>query len=238
MDIIYLRHQTIPKNMKSKLTLFILIFGILTSCEKTTNVDVIVSTNGKLSYKLIDDSGKGVPNVKVSLYDILGIYTNYQVLLEERTTDATGVVDFGDLNPKTYFVRADSAIVNNVGYMVQEHVQVTTGDGKQKETKVSDFSGTLNVTVQSYNSQRLRNIGIAVVPANRFDYRSDTNYFLRVADFKVLTDDTGTVILKIPSDKEYVLYFYNSVTNASYNNYQYVSVQKGKEFKYNTYIYP
>ncbi|WP_133640142.1 carboxypeptidase-like regulatory domain-containing protein [Sphingobacterium paludis] len=223
--------------MKSKLTLLILIFGILTSCEKTTDVDVIVSTSGKLNYKLVDDSGKGVPNVKVSLYDILGNYATYHALIDQRTTDAEGVVDFGDLNPQTYLLRADSAIVNNVGYMVQEHVQVTTGAGKQKETKVTDFSGTLSVTVQSYNGQRLRNIGIAVVPANRFDYRSDTNYFLRVADFKVLTDDTGTVILKIPSDKEYVLYFYNSVTNAAYNNYQHVSVQKGREYKYSTYIY-
>ena len=223
--------------MKSKLTLFILIFGTLTSCEKTTNVDVIVSTSGKLNYKLVDDSGKGVPNVKVSLYDILGNYASYHALIDQGTTDAEGIVDFGDLNPQTYLVRADSAIVNNVGYMVQEHVQVTTGAGKQKETKVTDFSGTLSVTVQSYNGQRLRNIGIAVVPANRFDYRSDTNYFLRVADFKVLTDDTGTVILKIPSDKEYVLYFYNSVTNAAYNNYQHVSVQKGREYQYSTYIY-
>ncbi|WP_037498411.1 hypothetical protein [Sphingobacterium deserti] len=223
--------------MKSKLTLFILIFGILTACEKTTNVDVVVSTSGKLSYKLVDDSGKGVPDVKVSLYDLLGTYPAYQVLLDQRTTDAAGVVDFGDLNPKTYFLRADSAIVNNVGYMVQQHVQVITGDGKQKETKVTDFSGTLTVTAQSYNNQRLRNIGVAVVPANRFDYSANTTYFIRVAEFKGLTDAAGTLRLQIPSDKEYVLYFYNSVTNAAYNNYQHVSVQKGQTVNYTTYIY-
>ncbi|GHE36704.1 hypothetical protein [Sphingobacterium griseoflavum] len=223
--------------MKSTLGLLTLIIGLLTACEKTTNVDVLLSTSGKLNYKLIDDSGKGVPNVKVSLYDMIGSYSNQNVLIDQRTTDAAGVADFGDLNPKTYLLRADSVGVNNVGYMVQEYLQVITGETRQRETKVTDFSGTLTVTVQAYNNQRLRNVGVAVIPANRWYYSANTTYALRVADVKGVTDESGQAVLKIPSDKEYVLCLYNSSTNATYNAYNYIRVQKGQKADQTVLIY-
>ncbi|KKX47582.1 hypothetical protein [Sphingobacterium sp. IITKGP-BTPF85] len=120
--------------MKLKLTFLMLLLAVLVSCKKTTNVDVSLSNSGKLSYRLTDEAGKGIPNVKLSLFDRLeNYYSDNNILIDERLTDANGLVDFGDLNPKSYLIFADSAKVNNVNYIVKEYIQVVTGITKHKD---------------------------------------------------------------------------------------------------------
>lgn len=225
--------------MKSKLTLLILLVAVFISCKKTTNVDVKLSTSGKLTYKLTDDAGKGLANVKVSLFDRTDTYySNTNILLETRLTDPSGLADFGDLNPSNYLLVADSAKVNNVAYIVQEYVQVLTGAVKAKETKVTDYSGTFALTVRSYNNnQPLKNIGVIMVPSNKFNYSSTTATNLKVADFTGVTNDAGLITFKIPSNKQYAVYLYNTVTNASYNYNNSVSVQKDATVNYLMNIY-
>jgi len=225
--------------MKSKLTLFILLVAVFISCKKTTNVDVKLSTSGKLTYKLTDDAGKGLANVKVSLFDRTDTYyANYNILLETRLTDPNGLVDFGNLNPSNYLLVADSAKVNNVAYMVQEYVQVITGADKAKETKVTDFSGTFALAVRSYNNnQPLKNIGVVMIPSNKFNYAAITAANLKVADFSGVTNDAGLITFRIPSNKQYAIYLYNTVTNASYNYNSSVSVQKDATVNYSMNIY-
>lgn len=226
--------------MKSKLTLLILLVAVFISCKKTTNVDVKISTSGKLTYKLTDDAGKGLANVKVSLFDRMDTYyySNYNILLETRLTDQNGLADFGDLNPNSYLLVTDSAKVNNVAYMVQEYVQVITGAVKAKETKVTDYSGTFALTVRSYNNnQPLKNIGVIIIPSNKFNYASTTAANLKVADFSGVTNDAGLITFKIPSNKQYSVYLYNTVTNASYNYNGSLSVQKDATVNYSTNIY-
>lgn len=224
--------------MKSKLTLLILLLAVFISCKKTTNVDVQLSTSGKLTYKLTDDAGKGLPNVKVSLFDRQDYYSSTTILLETRLTDANGQADFGDLNPDNYLLIADSAKVNNVAYLVQEYVQVITGAVKNKETKVTDYSGTFGLTVRSYNNnQLLKNVGVIMIPYNKYNYASSTATNLKVADFSGVTNDAGTITFKIPSSKQYYVYLYNTVTNASYNNTNSVSVQKDATVNYSMNVY-
>ncbi|SHF43174.1 hypothetical protein [Pedobacter caeni] len=224
--------------MKSKFTILILMLAVLTSCKKTTNVDVKLSTSGGLTYKLTDDAGKGLPNVKVFLFDRADNYTNTNILLDTRLTDQNGQVDFGALNPNNYTLVADSPKVNNVAYMIQEYVQVTTGAVKQKEVKVTDFSGKFNMTVKSYNNnQPLKNIGVILIPSNRFNYSSSTTANLKVAEFSGLTNEAGVITFKIPSNKHYSVYLYNSVTNASYNQNNSAHVQKDATASYSATIY-
>ena len=215
-----------------------MLLAVTTSCKKTTNVDVELSTSGKLTYKLTDDAGKGLPNVAVSLFDRQGYY-NSDVLLDKQVTDANGQVDFGDLNPSNYMLVADSAKVNNVSYNVQEWVQVITGSVKEKATKVTDFSGTLTVRVYSNNNnQPLKNIGILIIPSNKYNYSSPTSSHLKNADFSGLTNDAGLATFKIPSNKDYTVYLYNTVTNAQYNhNYNYLSIQKGSTIDHFINVY-
>lgn len=225
--------------MKSKLTLLILFVAAFAACKKTTNVDVTLSTSGKLTYRLTDDAGKGLANVKVSLFDRTDTYySNYNILLETRLTDPNGLADFGDLNPNNYLLVADSAKVNNVAYLVQEYVQVRTGAVKAKETKVTDYSGTFALSVRSYNNnQPLKNIGVIMIPSNKFNYASTTAANLKVADFSGVTNDAGLINFKIPSNKQYLVYLYNTVTNASYNYNNGVSVQKDATVNYLMTIY-
>ena len=222
--------------MKSQSTLLILLLAIFTSCKKTTNVDVKLSTSGKLTYKLTDDAGKGLPNVKVSLFDRLGYYANIDILLDEKLTDPDGQIDFGDLNPNNYLLVADSTTVNNVDYIVREYVQVITGAVKHKETKVTDHSGTFIVTVKSYSNKPLKNIGVMMIPHNKFIYSSSTASHLKVADFSKIANEAGVVSFKIPSDKLYTIYFYNVTTDASEGYNDVVSVRKGATVNYTVYI--
>jgi len=214
-----------------------MLLAVTTSCKKTTNVDVELSTSGKLVYKLTDDAGKGLPNVAVSLFDRQGYYSS-DVLLDKQVTDANGQIDFGDLNPSNYMLLADSAKVNNVSYQVQEWVQVITGSAKEKETKVTDFSGSLTVKVYSSNNQPLKNIGLLIIPSRKYNSSYPTASQLKVADFSGTTNDAGLATFKIPSNKDYVIYLYNTVTNAQYNTgYNYLSIQKGSTIDHSIYVY-
>ena len=232
MDVIHLSKNKLINFMKSKLTFLILLLAVFASCKKTTNVDVHLSTSGKLTYKLNDDGGKGLPNVKISLYDRQDNYYN-TALIDERLTDANGQVDFGDLNPHTYLIVADSTKVNNVTYFVQEYVQVITGSVKKKEVKVTDFSGTFTIAIKSYNNnQPLRNIGVLLIPSTKFSSSYSTITNLKIADFSGITDESGLSTFRVPSNKQYVVYTYNIATNASYNSTGIFSVLKGTTYSY------
>ncbi|PTS99901.1 hypothetical protein DBR11_11325 [Pedobacter sp. HMWF019] len=224
--------------MKSKFTLFILLLAILASCKKTTNVDVTVSTSGKLSYKLLDGSGKGLPNVKVSLFDNLeNYYYTSRILLDTRTTDQNGLADFGDLNPRNYLLIPDSPMVNNVKYSIQDYVQVTAGKTKIKEVKVTDCVGTFTFLIKSYfTSLPAKNIGILLIPANKSFYSSTATPYLNIADYKGITDDSGSASFKVPSNKEYVACIYNTTTNVYYNLINSMTVQTNAIFNMPVYI--
>jgi len=224
--------------MKFKLTFLTLLLTVLFSCKKTTNVDVELTTSGKLTYKLTDDAGKAIPNVKVSLLVNNDHYSNY-VLLDSRVTDSNGQADFGDLNAGNYQLLSDSAKVNNIPYLVKELVQVTAGITRTKETKVTDFSGTYVMTVKSYNNaQPLKNVGVLLIPSSRYNYSATTANQLKAAHFSGKTNDAGVVSFKVPSDMSYYVYVYNTVTNASYSGYGgyygNFTVQRGATFN-NTY---
>ncbi len=166
-----------------------LLSAVFVSCKKTTSVDLSISNSGKLTYRLTDGNGKGLPNIKVSLFDHLeSYYSSNSILIDERRTDGNGQVDFGDLNPKSYLVVADSAKADNINYVIRDYVQVTTGTTKNKETKVTDFSGTLIVKVTSYYSnQPAKNIGVLIIPAGNFENEQTVSKSLASAEFKGVT---------------------------------------------------
>lgn len=205
-----------------------LLMAVFVSCKKTTNLDVSFSNSGKLSYKLMDDAGKGIPNVKVSLFDhIANYYSGNTILIDERQTDVNGLVDFGDLNPKSYLIVADSAKVKNVNYSIKEYVQVVTGVSKHRDVKVTDFSGTLSVKVIShYTNKPSKNIGVFLMDSNNYVYDSNVTKSLNASEFKGITNEEGLITFKVPSDRSYAITIYNTETNVIYG-YSHVSVQKG-----------
>jgi 5-hydroxyisourate hydrolase-like protein (transthyretin family) len=204
--------------MKLKFTLSIMLLALLTACKKTTNVDVMLSTSGKLTYRLLDDSGKGMANIGISLFDNVENNQSTKVLLDTKTTNQDGQVDFGDLNPSNYLVVPDSPLVNNVRYNVQDYVQVITGTTKNREAKVSDFSGTYNFRIFNYTKNQVQpNVGILMIPSQRYLYFGTTQYYAALADYKGVTDARGQLSLKVPSDKAYTIYVYNTATGIPYS---------------------
>lgn len=219
--------------MKLKLAYLMLLSLAFVSCKKTTEVEMSLSNSGKLSYRLTDANGKGLSNVKVSLFDHLdSYYASNSILIDERRTDGNGQVDFGDLNPKSYLIVADSAKVNNVNYIVRDYVQVTTGMTRNKETKVTDFSGTLVVKVTSYyTNQPAKNVGVLIIPASNYEYEQYISKSLATAEFKGVTGENGIATFKIASGKDYVVCLYNTTTLSNVSSGT-TSVQKGTTRNY------
>ena len=219
--------------MKSKLTILILFLAVFTSCKKTTNIEVTTPTTGEFSYKLLDDAGKGLSNVKVSIFD----QTEERLVLQEVFTDKNGIADFGRLNSGTYLIRADSPVVNKVKYPIQEYVQVLTGKPKHREIKVSDYSGTFNFTVLNTSQNPQKNLGILMIPKDNYIYGLPTTSYFDVADYKGVSDAKGFISFKVPANKEYMVYIYNITTNVRYDSGGILSIQKDAILNSNLYIY-
>lgn len=210
--------------MKSKLPFLILFLAVLTSCKKIVNIEVTVPLAEKFTYKLLDDAGKGLSNVKVSIFEYSS--NENRALLYEGFTDKNGIADFGKINSGFYFIKADSPEVNNVKYPVQQNIQLFSDKPNHKEVKVSDFSATFNFTVVDYSHYDLPiNIGMLMIPKNKFKYGLPTTSYFDVADYKGACDDKGFISFQVPSNKDYISYLYNITTNNRYQESLIPSVQ-------------
>ncbi|SMC94719.1 carboxypeptidase-like regulatory domain-containing protein [Pedobacter nyackensis] len=194
--------------MKCK-TILLLGLSVLTvSCKKITNVEVVDGVNtGKLSYKLNDDSGKGLAGVKVSVYDTETNFStsspNPNALVGTVLTDHEGVAYFSDLLPKNYLVTTDSPTVNKVKYRTDEFVQIVADIEKKKVIKVSEFSGLLNIRLISNIDYRtpLKNLGVAAHPVSGVRLNSDNVADVaKASTLKGVTDENGFVSIKVPSN--------------------------------------
>jgi hypothetical protein len=223
--------------MKCKIILLLGLSVLTVSCKKITNVKLIDGVNtGKLSYKLIDDSGKGLAGVKVSVYDTETIFSpsspNPNALVGTIRTDVEGIAYFTDLLPKNYLVTTDSPAVNNNKYRTDEFVQIVADTEKKKVIKVSEFSGLLNITLISHNDYRtpLKNLGVAVHPSNGVRLNSDNIAdVVKASTLKGITNENGFVSIKVPSNINFDLIVYHLIhRNLSWGHGNYSVGKDGK----------
>lgn len=216
--------------MKYKVMLLLGLSGIVVSCEKITNVKLLEpASTGKLSYKIVDDSGRGLTGVKVSLFENRGITTSYYLdptaLKDTLRTNQDGVAVFSNLFPDNYLIVTDSPRVNNIKYNTREFVQVIAGIEKKKVTVASEFSGSLKITLRSMYDFRtpLKNMGVAAVPYSPNKNLTDNiSAVIDAAAITGITDENGFVSLKIPSNINYYLLVYSldrSAFTFYYENY-------------------
>jgi len=229
--------------MKCKIMVLLGLFILTLSCKKITNVKLVDGVNsGKLSYKLVDDAGKGLAGIKVSLYDAkLGLNTNYpdpSALVGSIRTDQHGVAYFPDLLPNNYLVTCDTARINKVRYRTDEFVQVVADVDKKKSINVSEFSGLLNLTLISTKDYRtvLKNVGVVAYPVNEIILNS-SNVFevINSSTLKGVTDANGFVSIKVPSNIPFNFIVYN-ITNRNLA-YGYNSYSVAKNAKINATLY-
>lgn len=201
--------------MKCKIILLLGLAILTTSCEKITNVKLVDGVNtGKLSYKLNDDSGKGLVGVRVSVYDTESNFArpNPDGLIGTVLTDQEGIAYFSDLLPKNYLVIADSPKVNNIRYYINEFVQIVADTEKKRSIKVSEFSGILNVRLLSHFDYKtpIKNMGVAVHPFNGVQLNSNNVAdVVQATTLKGVTDENGFVSIKVPSNIDFNFIVYN-----------------------------
>jgi hypothetical protein len=87
------------------------------------------------------------------------------------------------------------------------------------------------------SNQALKNIGIMMILYNRFHSSTPISSQLKVSDFSGVTNEHGSISFRIPSNRAYVVYLYNVVTNASYNYNANVYVEKDATIDYGMTIY-
>lgn len=232
--------------MKCKIMVLFGLFILALSCKKITNVKLVDGVNsGKLSYKLVDDAGKGLAGIKVSLYDAqMSLNTSYpapNALIGTITTDQDGVAYFSDLLPKNYLVTADTVIVNSLRYRTNEFVQVVAETDKKKNTKVSDFSGFLNLTLISNIDYRtpLKNVGVVAYPVNDIKLNSGNIFdVINSSTLKGITDANGFVSFRVPSDMTFDFIVYNLTNRNLGYGYGSYSVAKDTKSSPTLYSYP
>jgi len=221
--------------MKYKIMLLVGLCVIIVSCKKITNVKIADSAStGKLSYQVLDDSGKGLPGVKVSVYNTeensSGIYYEPSKVVDTLRTNADGIASFLSLFPANYLIVTDSPAVNKVKYNTREFAQVVAGLDKKKVVKASDHSGYLKVTLMSSQDYAtpLKNMGIAAVPYPMVMTSRDIRGVLDAALISGITNENGFAAIKIPANIRYMLIVYSLNKGViSYLNDYYEVVKDG-----------
>ena len=218
--------------MKSKIILFVLLMVLVASCKKK-DPDPIpepkpdpgsTKTLGSLVYKIVDDQGKGMRGIIVTMYR-----DDFKTFMQNRTTDENGLVNFGVLDPVGYAIAIDSPTVNNIKYSPRERVKIVAGKDTKRELKVSDFSGThtINVISDDINADA-KDINVFLIPPNKYPYLTLTSV-QKLAEFNSTTNSQGSVSFKIPSNKSYRVILYNTATKKILNDYGNEEFTVGKD---------
>ncbi|PRY52779.1 hypothetical protein B0I27_105248 [Arcticibacter pallidicorallinus] len=201
---------------------FIILLGLSTlmiSCKKITHVTLVEpSKPGTLSYQLIDDLGRGLSGVKISLYSAMikgGDAGAFITPIELSRTDREGFVNFANLLPGNYRVVSDSAMVNGIIYPTSEYVQVISNLEKKKTVKASDFSGTLKIKLLSNSEPKypLKNMVLIAYPHVGPEW-SNPRSLVESARLKGITDENGLAEIKVPCNFQYGVIIYNPQNDA------------------------
>jgi hypothetical protein len=220
-----------------------LLFGLV-SCEKITNMRYVDSpATGNLNYKVVDDSGRGISRVKVSVYlnDRFSDFTylDNRFIVDSVRTNADGMAIFSDLLPGNYKVTTDSPVVNNIKYVPREIVQVVADKEKKKVMKVSDFYGNLKITMQSMtdHSTPLKDIQVVATPMPLNIAAANIKALIDGAYIQGTTNENGVVTLKIPSNIMYYITMYNPKSTSRSSWIYGIVIQKNADYSLIDYIY-
>lgn len=223
--------------MKYKFAILIGLLITIVSCKDDVNVNIVDNEiTGKLSYKLNDDTGKGLAGIKVYLHSSeMNSYPN--LAIDSALTNSEGIAYFSDLLPKNYRLITDSIMVNNNGYLLSEYVQITAGVERKKITKVSDFSGILKIRLLSaYDHTPLRNQGVVAFPLNAVKVTADNvSDIVKRSTLKGLVNENGYVSIKVPANTDFDFIIYHASNgNLGWGGRRY-QVGKGQELNITLY---
>ena len=123
-------NTTQMKNSFKYLFFLVLIISFI-SCDKNDDLTVYLKTSGRLTAKLVDNTGTTLSNTSVKLYEYYNNnYGSSSLMLEELKTNSKGIVDFGDLNASTYTLVVDGTNVAGIMYFPVKTIQVVSASDK------------------------------------------------------------------------------------------------------------
>ena len=219
--------------MKKLLIIFLALVLITMSCTKSSdNLTVTLKLSGKLSATVIDNTGKGIANVKVAIYDEMSRNN-----LDEVKTDGNGFVNFGELNEGTYTISVDTPKVNGIKYHPYKTVQVISASTKNVVINVLEYSGTLNLTFynesSSYPYLSYSGLNVILVSDDVISYNDMIASLIKKAEFTGKTDTDGKIAFALPSGRNFYIIAYAD-GNSSFDRVGNVFLSKGQTM-YNSY---
>lgn len=223
--------------MKCKFVIILALLIAMVSCKDDINVNLTdPEVTGKLSYKLNDDDGKGVAGVTVYLQNT-ELSSDSYLSVDSALTNNEGIAYFSDLPPQNYQLTTNAITVNNNHYLIKEYVQITAGIERKKITKITDFSGILNIRLlYFYDYTPVNNQGVAAYPINTVIPNSNNiSDVLKQSTLKGLTDKDGYVSIKVPANTVFDFIIYHTLNgNLGWGGNRY-SVEKGQKINITLY---
>lgn len=142
-------------NLILSLSLGLLLFAGCNKKELDITMKEVV--DGDLKITVQNDAGSGISGLVVKLS------TGGSVTLEEKTSDANGIVTFNKLLYGSYYIQIENALVGGLEYNVLQPVQVINGVSKEYTIKPSEYSGTATITVvDSWSSEPIAGMNVGI----------------------------------------------------------------------------
>lgn len=213
--------------MKTKFLSLIFLAVLMISCQNDLDKDLTlrVVTSSKLTIKVVDSKGTSLSNVNVKLYDRALLSSSsssssYSSLeyIYAASTDASGVVDFGDVASGIYFILIDSVRINGVNYQPIMQFQVNSGVDKNITINPEDYATTFNFSIKktetsktssTVNVSDFNNLNVIIVPYSSYSSYYSLDQLISLVEIKGKTNDVGFLSLKLPAFKTYVAIAYN-----------------------------
>jgi hypothetical protein len=237
--------------MKRFLGVFIVAFIILFGSCKQDELIVNFENQGNLKIKLLDNNNNALSGVEIKLY-LSGV--NEPKVYSAKTTNASGVANFGELISDWYTVYADNIEIDGEKYALQRDVQVMIGESDAIEMNPADYTGELlfNVSWLLYSATKtIADVNVCLINAKDYNNLLTHSEIISLAYKTGQTDSNGQIsFTDVSSDISYISYIYFDENHSGkgfylnipsyytdyYSGYEYYSVETGEAAEKTVYV--
>jgi len=227
--------------MKTKILISsFLIATFLWSCSDDSDLTVILKQSGDLKVELTQN---GTPVNETMVYLIPqtfmfmdkadGPSSYIEAAIDMVKTDEDGIADFGEVNVGNYYTVSDGVPVGSLIYLPGRTVQVISDVNKKYTMEATDYSGTITITVNEYNTSTFiwepaSGYHVAIIPSDILDNTDSDEEAIAAAFTEDITNTSGMVTFNIPSG-----YYYYAIVYATLDDvevYDLTYLETGEEY--------
>ena len=206
---------------------YFLLVGLvpfLASCDKEKNV--ILKQSGTLTFKVVDNEGKGIDNAKV----FIGFYD--ETIIND-STNASGVYKTEDLLEGVYDFSIEAKKPGGKApYRYSRGAQVIAGENKTIEVNPFEYSSKVTITLRNGYDEPLSSMNILICPDM---YANSLEEYKKSAYFTGKTNAQGVVLFNEVPYNYYTVVYYSDNNDSGYRT-SYIYVNDPTE-SFNLYTY-